>query len=192
MLKRREFLKTSALVATAASTGILSANAPADVQPRISPIQFVLVDEDFEDSVMFANELIAHGARAFSVREDIGRLWFGELGNVFATGNAVAGLTSHTELLVCASFARERGARIRFEGSHDCRGSEVLTHSLRIGVEDQRFSASLASAQEDWPRALALRAMNLSRCDALCTDSAVTTTRRSPSHPGSLYSWVIA
>jgi hypothetical protein len=192
MLKRREFLKTSALVATAASTGILAANATGGTLRPASEIQFVLVDEEFEDSVTFANELIARGARAFSVQQDVGRLWFGELGDAFAPGNALAGLTSHTELLVCTAFARERGARIRFEGSHDCRGSDVLTHCLRVGVEDQHFSASLAAAGESWPRALALRVTNLSRCNALCVDQTLTTTRRSATHPGSLYSWVIA
>ena len=192
MLKRREFLKTSALVATAASTGILAANAHGEPLDPAHPIHFVLVDEELEDSVAFAQELIARGAHAFSVQEDVGRLWFGELGAAFKAGHAIAGLTSHSELLVSAEFARQHGARIRFEGSHDCRGSDVLVHSLRLGRDDRPLSALLASADTAWPRMLASRMPSLSRCDALRDDSCRTTTRRAATHPGSLFSWVIA
>jgi len=192
MLKRREFLKTSALVATAASTGALTATAQGEPIARANPIHFVLVDEEIEDSVAFAQALIANGAHAFSVHEDIGRLWFGELGAVFRPGHAIAGLTSHSELLVSAEFARQHGARVRFEGSHDCRGSDVLVHSLRLGEDDRPLSALLASVDTAWPRVLASRMSNLSRCDALREDSCRTTTRRTATHPGSLFSWVIA
>lgn len=192
MLKRREFLKTSALVATAASTGILATNANGEQTDRTNRIHFVLVDEELEDSVAFAQELIARGAHPFSVQDDIGRLWFGELGAAFKAGHAIAGLTSHSELLVSAEFARHHGARIRFEGSHDCRGSDVLVHSLRLGEDDRAMSGLLASADTSWPRLLASRLPNLSMCDALRDDTCRTTTRRAATHPGSLFSWLIA
>jgi hypothetical protein len=193
MLKRREFLKTSAIVATAASTGILTAQAsggPASLAH--APIHFVLVDEEFEDSVVFANTLIEQGARAFSVQEDVGRLWFGELGTLFRPGQTIAGLTSHTDLMVCSSFARQHGARLRFEGSHDCRGGDELTHSLRISADEPAISAALASAGVAWPQVLAARVTSLTKCDTLRDDRCRTTTRRSETHPGSLFSWVIA
>ena len=193
MLKRREFLKTSAFVATAASTGILNAQAqPTSAPARIQQIHFVLVDEELEDSVAFARELTARGAHAFSVQDDIGRLWFGELGAAFKPGHAIAGLTSHSELLVSAEFARHVGARIRFEGSHDCRGGDTLVHSLRLGSEDEPVNALLASADAAWPRALAAHMPTLSRCTVLRDESCVTTTLRTATHPGSLFSWIIA
>jgi hypothetical protein len=193
MLKRREFLKTSAFVATAASTGILNAQAqPASEPAKIERIHFVLVDEELEDSIAFAQELTARGALAFSVRDDIGRLWFGELGAAFKPGHAIAGLTSHSELLVSAEFARQHGARIRFEGAHDCRGSDTLGHSLRLGAHDESLGAVLVSADAAWPRALASRLPSLSKCEALRVESCSTTTQRTASHPGSLFSWVIA
>lgn len=193
MLKRREFLKHSVVVATAASTGMLSAGANGNGSSMAEPrIHFVLVDEELEDSVAFANELIARGARGFAVQQDIGRLWFGELGDAFKSGHSLAGLTSHSELLVCAAFARQVGARVRFEGSHDCRGSELLTHSLRVGVNDQPLSTTLAVAETAWPQVLAAHVTSLSKCDAMREDSCRTTTRRTPTHPGSLFSWVIA
>jgi hypothetical protein len=193
MLKRREFLKTSALVAATASTGILNADAqPASEPARIEQIHFVLVDEELEDSVAFAQELTARGAHALSVQDDIGRLWYGELGAAFEPGHAIAGLTSHSELLVSAEFARQHGARIRFEGAHDCRGGDTLVHSLRLGIAQQSLSAVLASADAAWPRVLAAHLPSLSKCDALRAESCKTTTRRTTSHPGSLFSWVIA
>jgi len=193
MLKRREFLQRWALVASVASTGLLSAEAGSNVSPcAANRIHFVLVDEELEDSVSFASVLIAHGAQSFSLRRDIGQLWFGELGAAFNAGHAIAGLTSHSELLVSSAFARAAGARVRFEGAHDCRGRDVLSHSLRLGASDRPFSALLAAADREWPRALAARVMNLSRCDALRTDDCRTTTQRSATHPGSLFSWLIA
>jgi hypothetical protein len=193
MLKRREFLKHSAIVATAASTGILTAHANGgDALAASRSIHFVLVDEELEDSVAFANALIARGAHAFSVQEDVGRLWFGELGRAFKPGSAIAGLTTHSELMVCTAFARQHGARLRFEGSHDCRGGDALTHALRIGIDEPEISTSLASVGRSWPEALALRVTALSQCDTLRADTCRTTTQRSPTHPGSLFSWVIA
>jgi hypothetical protein len=193
MLKRREFLKTSALVATAASTGILNAQAQPTSEPaKIHHVHFVLVDEELEDSVAFGRELTARGAHAFSVQDDIGRLWFGELGAAFKPGHAIAGLTSHSELLVSAEFARQHGARIRFEGSHDCRGGDTLVHSLRLGSDDEPMHALLASADAAWPRALAARMPTLSKSAVLRNESCTTTTLRTATHPGSLFSWIIA
>lgn len=193
MLKRRDFLKTSAVVATAASTGILNAHArPANEPASIQQIHFVLVDEELEDSIAFAQALTARGALAFSVQDDIGRLWFGELGAAFKPGHAIAGLTSHSELLVSAEFARQHGARIRFEGAHDCRGSDTLAHSLRLAAQDEALSAALVSADTAWPRVLASHLPDLAKCDVMRVTSCSTSTQRTASHPGSLYSWVIA
>jgi hypothetical protein len=194
MLKRREFLHHSMVVATAASTGVLSASATA--APRSlerTAIHFVIFDEALEDSVAFARELSVRGARAFAVQQDLGRLWFGELGAAFGAGSSIAGLTSHSELLICADFARRHGARVQYEGAHDCRGGAVLTHSLRIDPSWQAMSPDLAAADVAWPRVLAARLANLSMSAAtLCEDYRRTETRRTASNPGSLFSWVIA
>jgi hypothetical protein len=190
MLRRREFLKHSVIVATAASSGILTANASTD---RTTRVDFVVFDEELEDSLAFARELAARGARELAVQQDIGRLWFGELGQAFASGTVIAGLTSHSELLVCAAFAREHGAHIRYEGSHDCRGGDVLTHSLRVAMDAKSLGADLALADTDWPRVLAHRTSELAECAGpLREDRCRTSTRRTASHPGSLFSWVIA
>lgn len=191
MLKRREFLKTSAIVATAASTGVLSGHAGAT--PARLHIDFVVFDETLDDSVAFAQALVARGARAFEIQEDIGRLWFGELGAAFTRGKTIAGLTSHTELLVCESFARDQGARLRFEGAHDCRGSDVLTHTLRLTQDAAPFSTALAAADAAWPSALGARLTALMPGEgSLYEDRCRTQTRRSATHPGSLYSWLLA
>ena len=192
MLRRREFLKHSVVVATVASTGILTAQAQPPPHPK-RRVDFVLVDDELEDSVLFANELTAQGAQAFATRQDIGQLWFGELGRSFTSGKVIAGLTSHSELLVCAAFAREVGARVRYEGSHDCRGSDVLSHTLQIASSAQPFSTMLAAADREWPRLIAAHVGQLAACDGtLHKDRCRTQTQRSATHPGSLFSWVIA
>lgn len=191
MLRRREFLKHSVVIAGVASTGILGGHASAQVAR--TRVDFVLLDEDFEDSVAFARELASQGATAFPIEQDIGQLWFGDLGRAFAAGKVIAGLTSHSELLVCAAFARTHGARVRYEGAHDCRGSDVLTHSLRTTNAEVPFGASLAAAGTNWPSALAACLSDLTLSEgALHEHCCRTTTPRSASHPGSLFSWVIA
>jgi hypothetical protein len=193
MLRRREFLKNSMVVATVASTGILTAEAQPPSAGATRRIDFVLFDDELEDSVSFARELTAQGARAFETQQDVGHLWFGELGRLFASGKVIAGLTSHSEFLVCAAFAREAGARVRYEGSHDCRGSDVLSHTLQIASSVQPFSTALAAADREWPRFIAAQAGRLAACDgALHEDRCHTQTQRTATHPGSLFSWVIA
>jgi len=193
MLKRREFIKHTALVAGAASTGLLGVDAEATVgsarlesRAAMRAIQFVVFDETIQESVAFACELEARGARLFAVRQDIGQLWFGELGAAFSAGQAIAGLTSHTELLVCKEFTRRHDARVRYEGLHDCRGSEFLTHSLRS------LDVDFAAAGVAWPRTLAARLATVSNFDAMQETCCRTSVQRSASNPGSLFSWLIA
>jgi hypothetical protein len=188
MLKRREFLQSSAAVATIGFFG-----TPTHARRSPTHIDFVIVDEQLEDSVAFAEELVQRGAKPFELQQDIGRLWFGKLGNAFTRGKTLAGLTVHSDLLVCESFARDRGARLRYEGSHDCRGTDVLTHALRLPREESSFSTALVAADVRWPRALAARLTELTICDGtLHEDRCSTRTPRTLSHPGSLFSWVIA
>lgn len=191
MLRRREFLKQSVVVATVASTGILNANATA--ARANMRIDFAVYDEELEDSIAFARELGSRGAQLFPIQQDIGQLWFGALGRAFTAGKIIAGMTSHSELLVCEAFGRERGAKLRYEGSHDCRGADVLTHSLRLARDETPFSTLLAAADAQWPRALAAHLPELTiRDGALHEDRCRTTTHRTPTHPGSLFSWLIA
>jgi hypothetical protein len=160
--------------------------------PSARHIDFVIFDEHFEDSVAFADELIARGAQAFSTQQDLGRLWFGELGRAFTKGASIAGLTMHSELLICSSFTRQHGARARYEGEHDCRGSDVLTHSLRINDATSSMISTLVAADVRWPRTLAASLASVPRADSFREESCRTQTRRSATHPGSLFSWLIA
>ncbi|HYM36575.1 MAG TPA: twin-arginine translocation signal domain-containing protein [Steroidobacteraceae bacterium] len=195
MLDRRDFLKHSMAVAAIAPAGVVTANVDATAIAATRPrngIRFVVVDEDFEDSVAFADELIAHGAKVFSVQQDLGRLWFGELGAAFSAGKSIAGLTSHSEFHICSSFARAHGASVRYEGEHDCRGSEILTHSILMNEEAPILLSKIVAADIHWPRALAAQLAATSCSDTSCRETTQTQTRRSATHPGSLFSWMIA
>jgi hypothetical protein len=108
MLKRREFLQSSAAVATIGFFG-----TPTHARRSPTHIDFVIVDEQLEDSVAFAEELVQRGAKPFELQQDIGRLWFGKLGNAFTRGKTLAGLTVHSDLLVCESFARDSDCRAK-------------------------------------------------------------------------------
>jgi hypothetical protein len=153
----------------------------------------VLVDERVAESVAFGRELAAHGARTLSVHEDIGRLWRDELIQVCAAHGAIAGLTSHATLFVADVSARQLGARVRFQGEHDCRGRDVLTHSLRLHWELRGLGRFLAAANTQWPATLAARLAEMPAAIGHLTDERVLTdTPRSESHPGSLFSWLIA
>ena len=197
MLKRRDFIKQTVAVATIAPGVINSAHATSTAvkhdAAKSLDIALVIYDEQFADSVAFAEALSARGARAFAVGNDIGRLWFGELGSIVASHVAIAGLTTHSDLHVSLSFARQFGSRLQFEAEHDCRGGEFLTHRIRTRARAQSMDAVFVHADTRWPQALAASLSNYAGGTGALRELKLSTSiNRDASHPGSLFSWVIA
>ncbi|MEO6339988.1 MAG: hypothetical protein ABIO39_08135, partial [Caulobacteraceae bacterium] len=101
---RRDVVKASGAVAAVAAWAAPLAKAfgksKAPPAPA-APITAVLVDPRYADSRAFADELVARGAVAFSTETDLGHMWRGELGALYAKGGVrVAGLTPHSDLFL--------------------------------------------------------------------------------------------
>ena len=201
MLKRRDFITRSAasMAGAALPTNVSSSESrgleeTGTCQHRRMPFDAVIVDARYSDSRRFAAVLQQQGARIIDTREDLGLLWYGALGAAFRNGpQRIAGLTPHSDLFICDSFGREHGVRLIYEGAHDCRGEQVLSHALRLGAPLAGLAAELQQARAHWPVRLAQR-IDLADRTALpsAREHVFTRTRRAADHPGMLFSWAIA
>ena len=194
LLDRRTFLKdASALTvsaALAASTVSAASSTPAAQGPRVAAVLF---DSRYSSSREFANTLAREGAAVFEVRGDIAGLWYGPLrGHLAKAAGCVAGLTAHSDLTVSRSFGRELRLALRYEGTHDSRGSRAIAHRLRGRVDLDEITSALLRANSDWGESLA-QAIAHTRWSQSASpwNSAVAQTFALDDHPGFLSSWVL-
>lgn len=105
MLTKRDFVKQAAAVVTAAIA------VPAVSQPHFD----VVVYNDWHPQARaFAADLSAQGVRTFAVQGDAGKLWYDTLrGLVGKRSCRIAGMTTHTDLLILETLARDKGLRVR-------------------------------------------------------------------------------
>ena len=195
---RRDVVKAGGAAAALAAWAAPLAKAFGKSKPMpapLAPIGAVLVDPRYADSRAFADELVARGARAFSTETDLAELWRGELGALYAKGGVrVAGLTPHSDLFLSTALASEAGPRATcsFEGWHDCRGAEVITHAVEGGDRAKGLAGDLNAAGAGWAKALAVQvAEAAAQGKPTVRDAAPAKTARGVDHPGSLVSWVI-
>jgi|GEM_PF-2338159 len=196
---RRDVVKATGAAAVAAAfmAPIAKAFGKTAAPPLApaAPIDAVLVDPRYADSRAFADELAARGAKVFSTERDLGELWRGELGALYAKGGVrVAGLTPHSDLFLSVALANETGTKAvcGFEGWHDCRGSETVRHTVEGGVGAKGLGADLDTAGSGWAKALAARVADAAAAGKpYVQDASTAGTRRGADHPGTLISWVI-
>jgi len=105
-LNKRQFVKGAA--ATALVAGF------ARFEGCKSPTHIVVYNDWFPEAHAFATGLSKHGARALPVQGDAGILWYQTLRGLLAQGPVrMAGMTTHTDLLILETLAREHGLRVR-------------------------------------------------------------------------------
>lgn len=104
-LSKRDFVKGAAtvVIATAASKARLASKFDA-----------VVFNEWFPQARTFADELAAQGALALPVAGDAGRLWYDTLRELVSQGRRgpIAGMTTHTDLLILETLARDTRLRV--------------------------------------------------------------------------------
>jgi hypothetical protein len=123
-LTKRQFVKGTAAVAVALSAiGAAPIRrstlaAPRPPEPRAIPVSEspsfdVFVYNDwFPQAREFADNFPA--TRVLKVDGDAGQLWYGTLRGLVITGlRHIAGVTSHTDLLILETLAREAGLKVR-------------------------------------------------------------------------------
>jgi hypothetical protein len=105
MLTKRDFVKQAAAVVTAAIAVPAVAQASFDV---------VVYNDWHPQAQAFAADLAAQGVRTFAVKGDAGKLWYDTLrGLVGKRSCRIAGMTTHTDLLILETLARDKGLRVR-------------------------------------------------------------------------------
>ena len=104
-LTKRDFVKRAAATVVVA--------AAASRARGSSTFDTVVYNEWFPQARAFADGLAAQGLRVFPVAGDAGRLWYDELRALVRQGHRqIAGLTTHTDLLILETLARDTGLRV--------------------------------------------------------------------------------
>lgn len=195
LLDRRTFLKdASALTVSAALAASAGSAASSAAEVRGPRIAAVLFDSRYSSCREFANALEREGATAFDVRGDIAALWYGALRDHLAKHSGpVAGLTAHSDLIVCQAFGRELRLALRYEGAHDSRGSRAVAHRLRGRVNLDEITSALQRGESGWSESLA-DAMARTRWAQFAPQwkSSLAQTSAPADHPGFLSSWLLA
>lgn len=119
-LNKRDFVKGAAAAAAVVAAGpwVPRAARAASVagqgtRARPSGFDVVVYNDWFPQARAFAATLSGQGARALPVSGDAGHLWYGTLRGLIADGHRrIAGLTTHTDLLILETLGRERGLRV--------------------------------------------------------------------------------
>jgi hypothetical protein len=126
MLTKRDFVKQAAAVVTAAMAVPAAPAAPAapgvsaasavTAAPAVSaaPFDVVVYNDWHPQAQAFAADLSERGARTLAVKGDAGKLWYDTLrGLVDKRPCRIAGMTTHTDLLILETLARDKGLRVR-------------------------------------------------------------------------------
>jgi len=104
-LTKRDFVKGAAAT-------VVIATAAARVRSS-SRFDVVVFNEWFPQARTFAEGLAARGVRVLPIAGDAGRLWYDTLRTLVGQGHRrIAGVTTHTDLLILETLARDTGLRV--------------------------------------------------------------------------------
>lgn len=126
MWSKRDFVKGAAAVVTAgvvvpSGAAVSAVSAAATVPPvRSTPSDFdvVVYNDWFAPAKAFAADLARRGALSLAVQGDAGKLWYDTLRGMVAGGSRrIAGMTTHTDLLILETLARDAGLKVRHRNS---------------------------------------------------------------------------
>ena len=195
-MKRREFLQSAAIVPACIAGSHWSVFAESTVAAaKLSRISAVVYDERYADCRTFADTLARRGAVALPSGGDAVRVWYGALRKRLTHDpGLVAGFTTDSDLTVSRECGRELGLRLVYEGSHDSRASNRLTHRLRGTGAEKEVYAALLRDDIAWPEAIA----NALACQPLAARLAnviagapVIATSHFATHPAYITSWLL-
>ena len=125
MWSKRDFVKGAAAVLTAGAVApgraAVSAALPALAAPPapvVSAVDVVVYNDWYPAAHTFAADLARQGVRALAVQGDAGKLWYDTLRGLVAGGSRrIAGMTTHTDLLILETLARDAGLKVRHRNS---------------------------------------------------------------------------
>jgi hypothetical protein len=125
MWSKRDFVKGAAAVLTAGAVApgraAVSAAPPALAAPHapaVPAVDVVVYNDWYPTAHTFAADLAQQGARALPVQGDAGKLWYDTLCGLVAGGSRrIAGMTTHTDLFILETLARDAGLKVRRRNS---------------------------------------------------------------------------
>lgn len=182
---RREFVSAIGLAGFA-----LAPLKTEKVFGSVTGFDMVVRDRRFRASWLFAEALRSQQTAMIETQPDIYASWRAlavPYDEVFA-----AGLTTYADYSTICSIVAPRRLQIIYEGMHDCRRSDEVSHVLRCSVERQtEIERRWQQAETDWPTALA-QSMTVSSYLGGYRESRGSdlTHARLKDQPGTLVSWV--
>ena len=117
-LSKRDFVKgaaASVVVVAAASKAGRPGGAASASETDLPGERFdvVVYNDWFSQARAFASQQAEQGVRILPVAGDAGHLWYRTLRALINDGHRrIAGVTTHTDLLILETLAREKGLRV--------------------------------------------------------------------------------
>lgn len=197
MTDRRTFLKTGitalALPTIARSAFSLPLSMPAEEGSTISPYK-IIFDENYQDSVAFANAAEKLGATIHGIKGDITDLWYNDLYHEWKKGPAaIMGMTNENSLFCLEQLAHDQRMRVVFRVDHNYLSDNKIEHVISGTTQVPPEISDLENDGPAWNIQIANVVMHCSdtRSKSSCT-TLVTQLKRPVTDQQSLVSWVIA
>ncbi len=128
MWSKRDFVKGAAAAVTAgvvtplrdASSAVtrVSVARPKSAMAPMPAVDVVVYNDWYAPAHAFATDLARQGARSLPLQGDAGKLWYDTLRGLVAGGSRrIAGMTTHTDLFILETLARDHGLKVRHRNS---------------------------------------------------------------------------
>ena len=127
MWTKRDFVKGAAAVTAGVvmpMRGAVSSVREASIAPPelaaapVSAVDVVVYNDWYPTAHAFAADFARRGARALPLQGDAGKLWYDTLRGLVAGGSRrIAGMTTHTDLFILETLARDHGLKVRHRNS---------------------------------------------------------------------------
>jgi hypothetical protein len=80
----------------------------------VPAVDVVVYNDWYAPAHAFATDLAQRGARCLPLQGDAGKLWYDTLRGLVAGGSRrIAGMTTHTDLFILETLARDHGLKVR-------------------------------------------------------------------------------
>ena len=126
MWSKRDFVKGAAAAMTVGVVMPIRADSSAVTGASVAPpgsapvpaIDIVVYNDWYAPAHAFATDRAQRGALALPLYGDAGKLWYDTLRDLVTGGSRrIAGMTTHTDLFILETLARDHGLKVRHRHS---------------------------------------------------------------------------
>lgn len=198
MTDRRTFLQTGitalALPTIARTAFSLPLSVPSGAGPTITPYK-VIYDENYRETVDFAEAANKLGADIHGIKGDVTDLWYNDLYHEWKKGPApIMGMTDETALFCLEELAKDQRMRVVLRIDHKYLPGNKIEHVVSGITETPREISNLVNDGPAWNIQIAGVVMQCSENRATLTPAKLVTELKRPASNThqALVSWVIA